>query len=259
MLMQAILEQRGYAIRQDVKGRYLAGMLSMLNPPHELNFLREPAYVALFSNAQIRKGRAFTYAQLHQVANPGEGSSSFYEQFAVMVERGIFKRGYRLQCPLCGLDYFYSLQHSVDDLCCAGCLNPLAILLEQPIAYQLNPLWMEAMKNGALTSLRTLRHFWHDDIQWEAELSLQKAGQSFDVDLMLQRDDGLFVIECKDNFKVDAASLESLRMQLARLAELAHSIDGRCVFATLYDVPLPESLTQFLQQHTIQRLTPGDF
>jgi len=252
-------EQLGYATRQDVKGRYLAGMLSMLNPPHELNFLRETAYVTLFSNAQIRKGRAFTYAQLHQIANPGVGSSSFYEQFDWMVERGIFKRGYRLECSLCGLDYFYSLQHIADDLSCDGCLTSLAIPLEQPIAYQLNPLWMEAMKNGALTSLRTLRHFWHDDIQWEAELSLQKAGHSFDVDLMLQRDDGLFVIECKDNFRVDAASIDTLQSQLTRLSELAQVVDAHCVFATLYDEPLPESLQAFLRHKSIQRLTPGDF
>jgi hypothetical protein len=110
---------------------------------------------------------------------------------------------------------------------------------------------MEATKSGALTVLLTLYHWLQDSpiTLWFAALEVSKDGYSTDIDLIAQREDGLYMAECKDNFKAD--DLDSLQTQLQYGKSIADSISAKFVFSTLIEAEIPAPLYHFCESNGI--------
>lgn len=257
----ACLQSVGYRVSLDAKGRYTQGLVHLMGELSELDFLRDAYMIRLLSNAQLRKGKAFTQSQLQQIANPQSHTERFYEQLDDLVEKWLFLQGYNLTCPTCYLDLWYSLDNLSARVLCQGCRSPLSIPSNLAIAYRPNPLLVEALKSGAMTIL--LVALWlaqhNPTMQWDTGLLVQKGNVKTDIDFIAMINDDLWLIECKDNFRSNDKVLDDLIKQLQVGQTIAQEVDAKhYVFATLYPEVLPERLSEFLLIHDISILTRAD-
>ena len=254
MLLE-ILQDKQYGVNEAPQGRYIKGLVPLLGGQFALGVLREKYMVRLFSHAQIRKGSAYTLKQLRQIATPDAEMPHFIEQLTQLTAYGIFIRGYQLQCPTCDLDVWYALDDVAEKVVCQGCRVPFQLPMQLDFAFRPNRLLMEATKSGALTVLLTLYHWLQDSpiTLWFAGLEVSKNGQTTDIDLLAQREDGLFMAECKDNFKLD--EVNNLLAQLRLGKSIADSIGASYTFATLHNGELPAKLQDFCNNNNINILS----
>lgn len=250
-----LLKDKGYAVREAAQGRYMKGLVPLFGGQYTLGLLRDEHIVRLLTNAQIRKGRAYTLQEIMQIAMPDAAMPRFIEQMAQLTERGAFIRGYRLHCPTCDLDTWYALDDVAEKVICQGCRLPFQLPLELDFAFRPNRLLMEATKSGALTVLLTLYHWVQDSpiTLWLSGLEVSKNSLATDIDLIAQREDGLFMAECKDNFKIE--DLDNLLNQLEQGKSIAESIGATYIFATLYEKEIPIALQAFCAANGVQILT----
>lgn len=252
MLLE-LLQASNYDAEFSPKGKYIKGVLPLLGGQYELGLLQHEDILRLLSNAQIRKGRAYSLKQLAQIANPQAETPRFLKQFSTLASRAAFIRGYALQCPICDLDTWYALDEVAELVTCQGCRNRFQLALELDFGFRPNQLLMEALKSGALTILLTLHHWLNDSpvTIWQSNIEIKQEMLRTDIDLLVQREDGLFMAECKDNFETDSASLQALEAQLALGAHIAKEIGAKFSFATLTEAEIPTSLLSFLENHEI--------
>lgn len=256
MLLE-LLENAGYHAELSARSRYMKGLVPLLGGQFTLDLLKHEDILRLFSNAQVRKGQAYSLKQLAQIANPQEETGRFLSQMQTLAGSSTLIRGYRLQCPTCDLDTWYALDDVAEMVTCEGCRIPFQLPLELDFAFRPNRLLIEALKSGALTVLLTLNHWLHDYpvTVWQSNIDVQQETIKTDIDLLVQREDGLYMAECKDNLQTDAQSLKELEAQLAVAKHIANDIGATFVFATLYDHELPQELREFLTKREIPVLT----
>jgi hypothetical protein len=252
-----LLKQAGYSAELRPKSRYMKGLVPLLGGQYTLDMLQNEDIIRLFSNAQIRKGRAYNLKQLIQIANPNQQTPRFIEQIAILAASTAFIRGYRLQCPTCDLDTWYAIHDIAEQVTCEGCRIPFQLPLELDFAFRPNRLLMEALKSGALSVLLTLNYWLQDSpvIVWQSNISVSHHGRDTDIDLLVQREDGLYMAECKDkvNLENDQA-IQTLREQLAVGKQIASDIGANYSFTTLNEDTLPSALQDFLKQEDITLL-----
>lgn len=250
MLLE-LLEKAGYSAELDPKSRYMKALVPLLGGQYTLKLLQNEDIIRLFSNAQIRKGQAYSLKQLIQIANPNKDILRFTEQIASLAANGAFIRGYRLKCPTCDLDAWYALDKIAEHVTCEGCRTPFQPPLELDFAFRPNRLLMEALKSGALTVLLTL-NYWHQVaplVIWQSNILVRQGKLRTDIDLLVQHEEGLYMAECKD--KIDFANLDALQAQLVTGKKIAGEIGANYCFSSLDETPVPDSLQKFLEQHNI--------
>lgn len=249
-----LLEQAGYIAELTPKSRYMKGLVPLLGGQYTLNLLQHEYIIRLLSNAQIRKGRAYSLKQLIQIANPEQETPRFIEQIAGLAASSTLIRGYNLHCPNCDLDTWYALDGIREEVICQGCRIPFQLPLDLDFAFRPNRLLMEALKSGALTILLTLNHWLQDSplLLWQSNISVRRDRHNSDIDLLVQREDGLFMAECKDS--LEAHSIENLKDQLLPGKQIASSIGANYSFATLHTTALDDGLEDFLRQEEITLL-----
>jgi len=259
MLLE-LLEDAGYSVNLTAKSRYMKGLVPLLGGQFTLDLLKQPDILRLFSNAQIRKGTAYNLKQLAQIANPQQEMPRFMVQMKTLAASSTLIRGYRLQCPTCDLDTWYALDDVAEIVLCEGCRTTFQLPLDVEFAFRPNRLLIEALKSGALTVLLTLNHWLHDYpvTVWQSNIEVSQENIMTDIDLLVQREDGLYMAECKDNLETDSEYLQNLELRLAVANRIASDIGATFVFATLYDVNLPNNLQSFLDERQIKILTKAD-
>jgi hypothetical protein len=260
-LIVSAFEQAGYTVERDAKGRYCDGMWKLMgSDPNVACLLRDESIIDLFSNAQIRKGKAFTYREMLGITQPSsdERITHFYEQLMLLAEHDILLRGYNVKCPFCDLDTWYD-PGSIAAGICLGCRSPLRLPLELPFAFRLNQLFMEGLKQGALTVLLAalmLIESTHGDIIWRSGYAAHKPGLSSDIDLAAFTGSGLILAECKDNFPDTRPDIGAIVAQLESSLTVARDIGAaQFLFVTLRD-NVPEAITSFLHNAANARHTP---
>ena len=242
-------ERAGYSAAHDSKGRHFCGMVRLLGGLEGMALLRERYMLDLFSNAQLRKGTAFTYKQLQSIANPREHTDRFRQQMLTLVDCDVFFRGYRLQCPACHLDSWYALEEVNEGVLCQGCRTRFQMPLELDFAYRLNRLFAEGLRQGALSVLLAallLDGARCESLAWLPGLTLERNGETIDVDLAALCDGDLLLVECKDNF--DDGETGDIADQVSRLLDVARAVKAsRFLFATLRE-DVPDSLAALLHE-----------
>ena len=260
-LIISTFAQAGYTVERDAKGRYCDGMWKLMGcDPNVACLLRDESIIELFSNAQIRKGKAFTYREMLGITQPGsdERVTHFYEHLVILAENDILLRGYNVKCPFCDLDTWYD-PGSIADGICLGCRSLLRLPLELPFAFRLNQLFMEGLKQGALTVLLAalmLIESTHGDIIWRSGYAAHKPGLSSDIDLAAFTGGGLILAECKDNFPDNRPDTGAVIAQLESSLTVARDIGAaQFLFVTLRD-NVPEAIISFLQNANNTRYAP---
>jgi len=252
------LQQAGYRVTANAKGRYVNGLIRLMGDLSAMDFLRDDYMIRLLSNAQLRKGKAFTYKQLQQLANPQHDIDRFLEQMQMLSARGMFLRGYGLQCPVCDLEAWYSLSDIGEYVTCQGCRFDFQMPLTLPFAYRPNRLLAEALKSGAMTILLTALwlHARDDEVVWQTESVVHQGDLTTDIDILARVNGELWMVECKDNFKSSERALDDLLEQMRAGQQIASDIGAeQSLFATLYTQDLPDRLTDFLAGNNITLLT----
>ena len=255
------LKSAGYKVSSNVKGRYIQGLIRLMGDLPAMDFLRDEYMIRLLSNAQLRKEKAFTYKQLQQIALPEHHIDRFTTQMETLTAKGMFLRGYNLQCPVCDLATWYDLSNISEYVSCQGCRLAFQLPLTLPFAYRPNRLLAEALKSGAMTILLTALWLLEQDkaMQWQTESVVQNGKLTTDIDIGAEVNSDLWVIECKDNFKTSDKALDELTDQLRLGHQIAQDISAsRHIFATLYPKAIPDKLADFLAEQAIDVLTPND-
>jgi hypothetical protein len=232
----AALKQAGYQVKHDGSAALYDKMLQQFGGVAELKILQDPAILRLLSDAQIRKGRIFTVAELWKIAQPDQHSPHFEAYVQDLVLRQILIRGYQLTCPNCDLTEWYLPQEANEVVDCRGCLARFQLPLRVDFSFKPNTLIIKGLNNGALTWLLTLHWFFRkkDTFQWGAGYVMKKGGQSTNLDLVIMQAGRLILIECKDRLP----PLEVLGEQFTRLKQVAEDVGGVLLLATLQeDVP----------------------
>jgi hypothetical protein len=260
-LLSKRLQSAGYTVSPNAKGRYIQGLIRLMGDLPAMDFLRDEYMVRLLSNAQLRKEKSFTYKQLHQIAQPETHTDRFYNQMQTLTAKGMFLRGYSLQCPVCDLDTWYSMSDISEQVTCQGCRFAFQLPLTLPFSYRPNRLLAEALKSGAMTILLTALWLYEQDksMQWQTESVVHQANLTTDIDIVAQIGDEIWLIECKDNFKTTDSALDTLIEQLRIGYKVAQDIGAsRFLLATLYPKAIPDDLANFLVDHQIDTLTRTD-
>ena len=251
------LQSAGYGVSPNAKGRYIQGLIRLMGDLPSMDFLRDEYMIQLLSNAQLRKEKAFTYKQMHQIAHPEQETDRFYAQMQTLIAKGMFLRGYNLSCPVCDLDTWYSLSAVDEHVTCQGCRFEFQMPLTLPFAYRPNRLLVEALKSGAMTILLTALWLHEQDItmQWQTESVVYQGGLMTDIDIAAQVNGEMWLMECKDNFKTTDKALDELIEQLKTGQQIAQDIGAsRYLFSTLIARPIPDRLADFLASQQIDVL-----
>jgi len=163
-----ILQQADVHVQRDRKSDYILGMIGLLGDVDDLHILKQDFLLNLLSHAQIRKTRPYTLKELHQLAHTQ--SDDFAPMVQSLVRKGVWLEGFRAECDTCYLQAWYPKQNA-DYVLCSGCLSPIHIA-SQTVAYKLNRIVAEAVKNGALTTSLTLYLLTRDVDDYEYQVAL---------------------------------------------------------------------------------------
>jgi len=230
------LAEAGYSLHLTDKSRYLYHMAQRLLACGGWDALYTPYMTRLWLNAGVRKGKAYTLAELRQIAQPREAEETFLYEMRLWVSGAIFKRGVRFKCDRCALEQNHPTQALSDPLICDGCQSPLIVPLDVPFAFTPNPLFCIGMANGLLTLLRVLWRLTQEaaDGVWVGGVLIEKeGGPQVEVDLLYLTGETLHMIEAKDALPESAA----IQMQLLQYKALADEIGGVCTLAALPTLP----------------------
>lgn len=241
-------QAHGYALQPDPKGRFIQGMVALMGGIDGFTLLYHDPIRRLFANAQVRKGTAHTFKELLGIVKPRDQHDHFASQFHDLVLQGVFFRGYRLACPACDLTTWYGLADVQEQIVCRGCRSHFQMPLEHQFAYAPNELFIQGLREGAMTVLLTA--LWlanqYPTLEWQSGLIVRRGGQSIDIDLAAMMDEQLILVECKDNFK--DRDVGGLIEHLQQMVAFAHEVNAmQLIFATLRE-NLPQKLTDFLNQ-----------
>lgn len=238
MLAEWIAE-RGYQLAfSPKKGRYYQGMIRLLGA--DLSVFRDPAFLTLFSDSSLRKGKPYRFQELRVRSGArGEGPiRAFGDRFRRLIAQEVFLRGLRLACPACDLETWYALDQVRESIVCAGCRAPFPLPLEVEFVFRLNQLFIAGLNEGASSVLLTLDRLAPQEAL--LSLSLSRYGRTDEIDLIAWRDGRVIVAECKDRWQGD------ILPQLTRARAIADHLGAdQFVFATLADqIPfdLPNAL-----------------
>lgn len=203
--------------------------------------LRASTILRLFSDAQMRKGRALTMAEMRGIAQPSENADQFYHHIQRLVVRGILMKGVRVRCPFCEVEGWYRMQSA--EFNCPECGAILQPTQDLETAYKPNMVFMKGVKNGALTILVLLNRL-HNVTEWGANYVLNHRGTTIELDLVLISEGRLMIVECKDSIH----NVDKLRRQLQDNAAIAHGVRADVLmFATLETV-VPQAIADILAQ-----------
>lgn len=243
-LMIDRLQRAGYQVSRDAKGSYYQGMLKLAGDLAGMAFLRHEPILRLLTNAQVRKGIAYTFGEMKAIALPRQDTEKFARLMQDLAGRQLFIRGYVLQCPVCSLELWYPLSDINEQMRCQGCRSWFQLPLELNFAYRLNHLFAVGVNQGALSVLLTALYLQRNSqaMVWDANYQLKKNGEKIELDLIAICDGMLVLAECKDNFKS-----EEITGQLRNTLCLADDIGAdRFIFATL-KTEIPPSIADVLE------------
>ena len=217
--LQARITAAGLPFKRDETiARHFKAMVRFVGGLDHLHFLCDDYWLRVLFNAQVRKGKAYNYKQLDQMARPVDASERFTLQFEELVERYILYRGYSMVCDACAVETFYLLERITDSMMCPGCRLPIKLPLELEFAFALNPLFLAGINQGAVTVLLTALYLSQQCRSFEWDTMLQVGAT--DIDLLALCDDELIVAECKDTIRPGLAE------QIERVKSVAEQISA---------------------------------
>ena len=233
----ALLEKSGIPVKRDDSDALYRKMLLLLD---DVDMLYESYMLRLFSDAQIRTGRAFSLAELRSIAQPEADTARFYVQLQNLMDGGVFLRGCMLKCRFCESAVWYGLHELSERLTCRECGAIFQLPLDLNFTFRLNALFAKGLKNGALTVLLMLRY-----LQKTENVSAWGAGYQVggvDIDLAALRDGKLIIAECKDAIR--ARDIPKVKSQLERRIEIARKISAEIFYLAVLtgDIPDEDSL-----------------
>jgi hypothetical protein len=250
-LMTLLSENAGYRVQIDEKkARFYTGMVRMLGGLDEVVFLQQESMLRLFSDAQFKKGRAYTARELKALAGIRENPVPFFDQLRQLTLKEVLLRGYSLRCPRCDLDAWYTVESVKEVMTCVGCRVKFQLPLEMPFSYRLNQLFLEGLNQGAaavLLSARFAKSLCHSSMLWKTSYVLEKHGEKTDIDMLVMADGILLTAECKNTLQPNTA--QQLQATIAAARALKAEL---FMFATLDPGEMPAEIVRLVEKENQQ-------
>ncbi|MCU0498523.1 MAG: hypothetical protein MUF87_14325 [Anaerolineae bacterium] len=230
------IAERGYQITfSRKKGRYFQGMMRLL--ADDLAVFRDPAFIKLFEDSALRKGKPYRFQELRARCQVRGDTAirAFGDRFRQLIAQAVFLRGLQLACPACDLETWYALDQVRESIVCVGCRAPFPLPLEVDFVFRLNQLFLAGLNEGASSVLLTLDRLAPEEAL--LCLNLSRGGHVDEIDVIAWCDGRVIIAECKDHWQGD------ILPQLTRVHALSEQLGAdQFVFATLaesipFDLP----------------------
>jgi len=237
-VIAAAFDHAGIKARIDNgKAKYYRRMVTLAGDLAGMRFLRDPALLNVFNDAQARIGAAYRLNELFALMRVGKGTARIQavETLTALVQRQILLRGYVIACPVCRRSRWLYPDAVSEQMRCPACAALNHLPLDATFVYKLNAIYRTGFTQGALSVLLTALYYAERaaSFTWGACVIAEKHGLKTEIDLVCAVDGRLILIECKDKFIYQAeADFAALRDQLARGRMLAREIGAEFVFAT---------------------------
>ncbi len=253
-LFQALLDDKGYRSEITDKCLYAKGMIRLLGSYSEAKILQDFAIRELLY-AMHKKGNAFTVDGMKQFLRPGNEAAQHQNTESLIADlslKGIFLRGYLLQCPACDLSRWYSLDEIAEKMQCAGCLTKMQPPIDALFHYRLNELFIRGIEQGAMSLLLTILILFrlsHESYLFVPGLEVTKHNSnSVDLDILAACDGYLVVAESKDLQKgCTPETVEELVSQLHEVVRVAQDIGARIVILSALLEEAPKELVDAIE------------
>lgn len=235
-------------LRRTSSPRYVGQLVRLAGGIRESWKLLDPIAVELLD--LMKKGSTYTAGECVTLAK-----SSRQEVERVLLElldKQVLLRGYQLKCPLCDLVRWYPLRAMDDEFGCAGCLTPLGLPLEPPVAYRLNELASRGVEQAALgviAGVRFLHMMTWGAVSYQPGIIFGEAN-SVDIDVLASIDGHLCAMEYKSLTKDDAddSVADKVMGQMKQLRDTLAGTPVRDLFLHLLTQNPPKNLSRIFDR-----------
>ncbi len=239
------------------KAKYYRRMVMLAGDLAGMRFLRDPALLNVFNDAQARIGAVYRLNDLFALMRVGKGTARIKaaETLTALVQRQIMLRGYVIACPVCRRSRWLYPDAVSEQMRCPACAASNLLPLDATFVYKLNAVYRTGFTQGALSVLLTALYYAEraSSLTWHACVIAEKGGLKTEIDLVCALDGRLILIECKDKFVYQAeADFAALRDQLARGRMLAREVGADFAFATAQPLAaVPSSIQAAMHGETL--------
>ncbi|MCF2503779.1 hypothetical protein L0663_10355 [Dyadobacter sp. CY107] len=169
-----------------------------------------------------------------EIFNPGgigyDIEKKVKKVIAEFCERNLFLKGYKIKCPTCSSNIWYSINQTQNQMTCTGCQNSITFPIDPDMHYVINDLVRKNIyrtstsPDGNLTVIRTLaklrEYFNSFYFSPQLDVFLERINKPFgDLDLICVGDGKLIIGECKHD---SAAFMEKDKNGLNSLDKLVN-------------------------------------
>jgi hypothetical protein len=228
------------------KCRYTRRIIDLFGGLNESKILKSVNWRELFIN--IRKN-PFNCNVIWKDIKPAKGTTTkdekdksftqYNKQLLELARKNILLRGYKLICPSCGYTHWYSIEDIHEVMHCIGCMAKIQPPIDGVFAYQLNALVSRGIEQGVFPVILTilyLREICEAGFHYLPGVEVKDGEVTQDLDLIASCDRHLVVAECKSIEDCTMKTIEDVKVQLEKTAEMAFKIGAQiCFLTTLLD------------------------
>lgn len=253
-VFQSLLQSYKYSSVLSDKCRYAQGMINLFGGIEEIVVLRDMGLQELLNTVaqvdDVAHDKGYTLVEMLSYYRPGKDKKARKEiinSLTTLALKKILLRGYKIRCPACDLERWYSLSDVAETMECAGCLTEIQPSIEANFSYRLNDLIVRGVRQGCIPVLLTLlflQKLARNSFLFVPGVIATKRN-SVDIDIIASCDGHLILVECKD---LRRASLNDLKKdiysQLLNTIDIAKDIGASLVFLSTMMDSIPEKLVQ---------------
>jgi hypothetical protein len=250
---------------------YYQGVMRLIGNFRQATFLRDESMLRLFRDSDFKNEHAFTFLELSRKLKLGdkEKQGAFSKIVETLTERQILLRGYKLECPFCGLEEWYDLSRVNERMKCIGCASDFMLPLSLDFAFKLNRLFSDRTGTdrkgqGIVTQLLSLLYLSElsdKGFHWQADVILEVDGKKTNIDVIAMCDGALVFAECKDAFlptnqshrgrsdrrKRHQQTVKDIIEQLRREIACARTMSAKLFFFCTLEQDIPEEIIEFIK------------
>ncbi len=256
-----VFKKSGYESGKTANSRYIRGVLSLVESFQETEFLTNDNIRRLLKK-MTRENKALTVEQISGICKSDE--SEMVNLVTQLARKGVFLRGYNLDCPVCDLKQWYPQTDVKEAMNCAGCLSKIQPPVLAQFAYMLNDLFSNSIEQGSLPvilTLRFLKSLCQESFMFVPCIAFKQLGnQEWDGDIdIVALCDGMFVlVECKSLEGLQYGSdTENSEKQTRALVQISENIGGSIVFLSTLAKKAPKGIEKMLRMSNSRANTPS--
>ncbi len=253
--------ETGIKIEPNRHTRYAEGFIKRLGGLEKIHSLVDKGGLNILISLSSDKAQqsGFTQTQIISYLRDRIGleykqaQANVYQQLPSLLANGLVRRGYSLQCPVCDLEDWYSIDKLSEFIECHGCLENFQLqeFKQQEFYYKPNELSLRLIQNGGVATLMTAKFFrtfsptpfiqFGGDIIEQRKKPNKKSKKNDntnknenEIDLIILQGNLYAIAECKYCPAIDQdKQIKNITESLEKTIKVAERLKCRIIFLTV--------------------------